>query len=613
MDLTFAGSTRSRARGRSATRATSCARPAAAAITAIGAARLGLSAALASPLGDDPAGAALRARCSRPRASRWAGRAVARTAGHGGPAGRRRARDGDLRPGRAGRRRRARRRSTRARSCSRCRGSASRRRARASTRRSATPTRAPRRRGPAAGARARARAARQRARGAPADRRGRPREAARALAERTPLRGRHARRRRGDRRVEGAALVEADGVDVDAVDTTGAGDLFAAAYVWADLAGAPLEARLRWAGLYAALSVRVATGAAGAADLEELARAGERRARAHAGRESVPSRRIHEVHRSRARRWRWRSRRSPPAAERRAAAAPTPARRPTEASKTVAKPDVAKAGKVTLTVWDQEVRGGQNAQMKQLNAAFQRSTRTSRSSASRSRSPTSTRRSSSRSRAPRRPTSSRPTRAAPIMGQLVKAGLLRPVDRYARAYGWKDRYSSVAARPQQVLLRRQDVRRREPLRPLADGRDRRRLLQQGQGQAVPDRRWPSSRRRLEQAKAQGEMPIQFGNLDKFGGIHEFETVLSQIADKQAMRDFVFAKDGAKFDNPDFVKAAAQAAGLGQGRLLHAELQRRRLRPGLAAVRQGQGPLPDRRHVGDRRPRQADGRQASASC
>ena len=28
-------------------------------------------------------------------------------------------------------------------------------------------------------------------------------------------------------------------------------------------------------------------------------------------------------------------------------------------------------GKVTLTVWDQEVRGGQDAQMKQLNAAFE--------------------------------------------------------------------------------------------------------------------------------------------------------------------------------------------------------------------------------------------------
>ena len=38
--------------------------------------------------------------------------------------------------------------------------------------------------------------------------------------------------------------------------------------------------------------------------------------------------------------------------------------------------DVAKMGDVTLTVWDQEVRGGQDEQMKQLNQAFQTSTPT---------------------------------------------------------------------------------------------------------------------------------------------------------------------------------------------------------------------------------------------
>ena len=41
------------------------------------------------------------------------------------------------------------------------------------------------------------------------------------------------------------------------------------------------------------------------------------------------------------------------------------------AKQTVAKPDPSKAGDVTLTVWDQEVRGGQAAQIKQLNQQFQ--------------------------------------------------------------------------------------------------------------------------------------------------------------------------------------------------------------------------------------------------
>lgn len=41
------------------------------------------------------------------------------------------------------------------------------------------------------------------------------------------------------------------------------------------------------------------------------------------------------------------------------------------AAKTVEKPDVAAAGDVKLTIWDQEVRGGQAAQIKRLNEAFQ--------------------------------------------------------------------------------------------------------------------------------------------------------------------------------------------------------------------------------------------------
>ena len=49
-------------------------------------------------------------------------------------------------------------------------------------------------------------------------------------------------------------------------DTTGAGDLLTAAYIWADLNGAEPEDRLRWAVLYAGLSVTAPTGVGGAVD-----------------------------------------------------------------------------------------------------------------------------------------------------------------------------------------------------------------------------------------------------------------------------------------------------------------------------------------------------------
>jgi ribokinase len=68
----------------------------------------------------------------------------------------------------------------------------------------------------------------------------------------------------------GGELVRAPGTPERAVDTTGAGDLFLAAYAWADLRGATLEERLRWATAYAGMSVRVPTGAAGAGTLEDL-------------------------------------------------------------------------------------------------------------------------------------------------------------------------------------------------------------------------------------------------------------------------------------------------------------------------------------------------------
>ncbi len=68
--------------------------------------------------------------------------------------------------------------------------------------------------------------------------------------------------------------VEVEGVPADVVDTTGAGDLFTAAWVWADLAGASLEERLRWSVLYAARGTEVATAVGGAMTLEDLAKAG---------------------------------------------------------------------------------------------------------------------------------------------------------------------------------------------------------------------------------------------------------------------------------------------------------------------------------------------------
>ncbi len=61
------------------------------------------------------------------------------------------------------------------------------------------------------------------------------------------------------------------------VDTTGAGDCFAAAFVWGDLHGADREARVGWATLYSAMSVTAPTGTGGAVTERELMEEGTRR------------------------------------------------------------------------------------------------------------------------------------------------------------------------------------------------------------------------------------------------------------------------------------------------------------------------------------------------
>jgi sugar/nucleoside kinase (ribokinase family) len=101
-----------------------------------------------------------------------------------------------------------------------------------------------------------------------------PVEAARALAAHAPC-AVVTRGPDGAVASAGGEDARAPGVPAEAVDTTGAGDLFTAAYVWADLGGADLEERLGWAVLYASRSVGVATAVAGASSLQDLAEAGE--------------------------------------------------------------------------------------------------------------------------------------------------------------------------------------------------------------------------------------------------------------------------------------------------------------------------------------------------
>jgi raffinose/stachyose/melibiose transport system substrate-binding protein len=225
-----------------------------------------------------------------------------------------------------------------------------------------------------------------------------------------------------------------------------------------------------------------------------------------------------------------------------------------QASETVEKPDVAAAGDVTLTVWDQEVRGGQAAQIKRLNRAFQEQypnvtiERVARSFEDLNRTL------KLAVSGPDAPDVVQANQGRPVMGTLVSGGLLQPLDPYAEAFAWDDRYSDL-------LL--------ELNRFSSDGKefgsgDLYGLSQMGEIVGVfynkskvsePPATLEEFEQSLAEAKQEGDIPIQFGNLDGWPGIHEYETVLGQTASKEQVRDFVFAREGSSFDNPEFQAAA----------------------------------------------------------
>jgi raffinose/stachyose/melibiose transport system substrate-binding protein len=138
----------------------------------------------------------------------------------------------------------------------------------------------------------------------------------------------------------------------------------------------------------------------------------------------------------------------------------------------------------------------------------------------------------------------------------VKGGLLRPLDAYADAYAWPSRYSKVLL----DLNRFSDDGKQFGSGSLYG------LSQMGEIVGVyynkdkvssPPKSFADLESQLKQAKGKGEVPISFGNLDPFAGIHEFQTVQNQYAKPDAVRDFVFARNGATFTTPENEQAAAK--------------------------------------------------------
>ncbi|GAB3618281.1 extracellular solute-binding protein [Okibacterium endophyticum] len=225
--------------------------------------------------------------------------------------------------------------------------------------------------------------------------------------------------------------------------------------------------------------------------------------------------------------------------------------------------DISDVGEMTLTVWDQEVRGGQNEQIEQLNAAFEEkypNITIDRNSQAFDDLNTTLRLALTDEDAP---DVVQANNGRNTMGAFVEAGQLRPLDDYADAYGWFDRY-------QESILQYSTYS--DDAAVFGDGNlyglpqvgevvgifySKSKL--DGLGLEVPTD-WAAFDEALAAAKAAGETPMQLGNIEQWPAGHVFGPLQGNYVDAEAIADLGLGNPGASWTTPENVEAAAALQG-----------------------------------------------------
>ena len=220
--------------------------------------------------------------------------------------------------------------------------------------------------------------------------------------------------------------------------------------------------------------------------------------------------------------------------------------------------DPSKMGDVTLTVWDQEIRGGQKAQIEELNKEFQakypniKLDRVSRSTDDLN----TTLKLALSGNNP--PDVFQANNGRPQMGSFVKAGQLVPLDRYADAYGWKDRYPESVRQYSSYSTDGKTFGAGNlyglPQVGEVVGIYVNKAKLQKAGVNMPQT-WDEFQQSLATLKAKGELPLVLGNLDKWPAIHVFGTVQAQNVQPDAIRKLGFGQKGGSWTTPENTKAA----------------------------------------------------------
>ncbi|RYV52971.1 ABC transporter substrate-binding protein [Pengzhenrongella frigida] len=233
---------------------------------------------------------------------------------------------------------------------------------------------------------------------------------------------------------------------------------------------------------------------------------------------------------------------------------------PSAASSGPVSVDVAAMGEITLTVWDQEVRGSQNDEIEALNAAFQEKypnitidrnaqsfddlAKTLRLALSGSDAPDVVEANNSRSQ----------------MGAFVEAGQIVSLEPYAEAYGWRDRY------PESVL----GLSSYSADATTFGSGNLYGLPQMGEivgvyynkaklaalGLAVPTT-WAEFTDQLAVAKAAGETPLALGDLEKWPAIHVFGPIQGAHTPADQVRALALGNPGGDWTDATNTAAATE--------------------------------------------------------
>lgn len=225
--------------------------------------------------------------------------------------------------------------------------------------------------------------------------------------------------------------------------------------------------------------------------------------------------------------------------------------------------DIASLGDITLTVWDQEVRGGQNEQMEKLNAAFEEkypNVTIERVSQSFDDLGTTLRLALTDNDAP---DVVQANNGRSTMGAFVEADQLLPLNEYAEAYGWYDRYGESVLQYSSYSADGKEFGG-ENLYGLAQvgevvGVFYNKTKLDALGLDVPAT-WADFEKALEAAKAAGEIPMQLGNLEGWPGVHVLGPLQPEFVDPDDIVKLGLGNAGASWTTPENEQVAEKLQG-----------------------------------------------------